>query len=353
MNKYFRSILPLFLLLIVNTLSASRVSWEYRILSHDIEHEIYFYHGNHLGSASWITERHGDPIQYIHYLPYGEILANQHTTYNERFKFTGKELDAESGYYYFGARYLLSELGNFISSDPLSDKYPEIQSYLYCNGNPIKYIDTNGLEWTDVDGNIIKDHSKIQAYIFYNPKDFKSQSFSKAIRYEIKYGRGTVALSSVITETEFAKDWQAMGGDNIREVSINHHGSNQAIHLDWQNDQYITSTGNGHTQSMSADAMNVSDLGAPKGNISNATLFLNTCHSNSTGSWLGNIRIGNWRIPGTSATLVGSKETIMQSFQKNFNFNSIRGTSAGVSYDRYLQPEPQFFFQSWTYFNRY
>lgn len=145
---------------------------------------------------------------------------------------------------------------------------------------------------------------------------------------------------------------KAMGGDNIQEVIINHHGSNQAIHLDWQNKEYITSIGNGMTRS-GFSAMNVSDLGTPNGNISNATLFLNTCHSNSTGSWLGNIRIGNHRIPGTSATLVGSKETIMQSFRNNFNFNSIRGTSAGVSYDRYLQPEPQFFFQSWTYFNRH
>ena len=94
-------------------------------------------------------------------------------------------------------------------------------------------------------------------------------------------------------------------------------------------------------------------LGSPMGNISYATLFLNTCHSNSTGSRLGNIRIGNRRIPGTSATLVGSKETIMQSFRNNFNFNSIRGTSAGFSYARYLQSEPQFFFQSWTYFNKH
>ena len=145
---------------------------------------------------------------------------------------------------------------------------------------------------------------------------------------------------------------KAMGGDNIQEVIINHHGSNQAIHLDWQNKQYITSTGNGTTQS-GISAMNVSELGTPQGNICYATLFLNTCHSNNAGSWLGNIRIFGRRILGTSATLVGSKETLMQSFQKNFNFNSIRGTSAGVSYDRYLQPEPQFFFQSWTYFNRH
>ena len=85
------------------------------------------------------------PIQYIHYLPYGEILANQRASgYDERFKFTTKELDAESGYYYFGARYLMSELGYFLSTDPLTDKTPEISSYLYCNGNPIRFVDPDG-----------------------------------------------------------------------------------------------------------------------------------------------------------------------------------------------------------------
>ena len=82
--------------------------------------------------------------------------------------------------------------------------------------------------------------------------------------------------------------------------------------------------------------MNVTDLGTPLGNIQNATLYLNTCHSNSSGSWLGNIRFGDKRIPGTSATLVGSKETLMQSFFNNYNFKNVRGTGAGVSYNRCL-----------------
>ena len=48
--------------------------------------------------------------------------------------------------------------------------------------------------------------------------------------------------------------------------------------------------------------------------------------------------------------LVGTKETLMQSFRNTFNFHTIRGTSAGVSYNRKtLRPEPQFFFQSWVY----
>ena len=78
-------------------------------------------------------------------LPYGQLLTNQTPYgYDERFKFTTKELDAESGYYYFGARYLMSELGDFISTDPLLDQYPKLQPYLYCNGNPLKYIDPDG-----------------------------------------------------------------------------------------------------------------------------------------------------------------------------------------------------------------
>jgi len=54
----------------------------------------------------------GTPIQYIHYAPCGELIENQHAaSYDERYKFTGEERDAETGYDYFGARYYLSLLG--------------------------------------------------------------------------------------------------------------------------------------------------------------------------------------------------------------------------------------------------
>ena len=48
-----------------------------------------------------------------------------------------------------------------------------------------------------------------------------------------------------------------------------------------------------------------------------------------------------------------SKETFMQSFFNNYNFKKVRGTAAGVSYNRITrEPEPQFFFQRWTIFER-
>ena len=56
------------------------------------EKEKFFYHGDHLGYANWITDYTGAPIQYIHYAPYGELIDNQQATqYDERYKFTGKE----------------------------------------------------------------------------------------------------------------------------------------------------------------------------------------------------------------------------------------------------------------------
>ena len=63
----------------------------------------------------------------------------------ERFTFTGKERDSETGFSYFGARYYDSDiLTAWLSVDPLSDKYPGLSPYNYCALNPIRIIDPNG-----------------------------------------------------------------------------------------------------------------------------------------------------------------------------------------------------------------
>ena len=111
--------------------------------------DAYFYHGDHLGSASWITDDYGVPVQHLQYLPFGEPFVSQHSTippiYTERFMFTGKERDTETGYSYFGARYYDSDLsGLFLSVDPMADKYPSISPYAYCAWNPINLTDPTG-----------------------------------------------------------------------------------------------------------------------------------------------------------------------------------------------------------------
>ena len=116
--------------------------------------------GNHLGSASWITDNGGIAIQHLQYLPYGEPFVDKRMSgYNERFTFTGKERDEETGYGYFGARYMDYELTTmWLSVDPMSDKYPSISPYAYCAWNPVKHVDPDGREMNpvyDFDGNFL------------------------------------------------------------------------------------------------------------------------------------------------------------------------------------------------------
>ena len=112
----------------------------------NMDSAVYYYHGDHLGSASWITDSNGTPVQHLQYMPYGEPFVNERTTgYEERFTFTGKERDSETGYSYFGARFYDSDLmTGWLSVDPQSDKFPNISPYAYCNWNPVKLVDPNG-----------------------------------------------------------------------------------------------------------------------------------------------------------------------------------------------------------------
>ena len=110
--------------------------------------EVYYYHGDHLGSASWITDASGTAVQHLQYLPFGERFVDQRTSgYSERFTFTGKERDEETGFGYFGARYMDYELMTmWLSVDPMADKYLSISPYAYCAWNPVKLVDPDGRE---------------------------------------------------------------------------------------------------------------------------------------------------------------------------------------------------------------
>ena len=132
--------------------SNNLISTAQNIVAGNAEPDVYFYHSDHLGSASWITDGAGIPVQHLLYLPYGEPFVNQRVGgYNERFTFTGKERDEETGFGYFGARYMDHELMTmWLSVDPLSDKYPSISPYAYCAWNPIRLIDPDGMDIWDL-----------------------------------------------------------------------------------------------------------------------------------------------------------------------------------------------------------
>ena len=107
--------------------------------------ETFFYHSDHLGSTSYITDDKANITQYDAYLPYGELLVDEHSSSEDLpYKFNGKEMDEETGLYYYGARYINPMASIWYGVDPLAEKYKEIGSYVYCADNPINLFDPDG-----------------------------------------------------------------------------------------------------------------------------------------------------------------------------------------------------------------
>ena len=124
----------------------------------------FYYHPDHLGSSSYITNLNGEVVQHIEYVPFGEVFVEERNNiWNTPYLFNAKEFDEETGLYYYGARYYDPRLSLWISVDPLSifdphneENYIEgehnggvfnnnnLNSYSYCYQNPIILTDPNG-----------------------------------------------------------------------------------------------------------------------------------------------------------------------------------------------------------------
>ena len=83
---------------------------------------------------------------------YGEVFIEERNgTWNTPYLFNGKELDEETGLYYYGARYLNPTNGMWLSVDPLFEKYVGMSPYKYCNLNPMRFIDPLGMAEEETD----------------------------------------------------------------------------------------------------------------------------------------------------------------------------------------------------------
>ena len=105
----------------------------------------FYYHPDHLGSSSYITNLDGEVSQHIEYVPFGEVfIEERNNMWNTPYLFNAKELDEETDMYYYGARYYEPRLSLWMSTDPLKEKCPDISSYAYCHNSPTNLLDIDG-----------------------------------------------------------------------------------------------------------------------------------------------------------------------------------------------------------------
>jgi len=99
------------------------------------ETNVTYYHSDHLGSTSAVTNKVGEVVEKQVNLPFGELISG-----SEKYGFTSKELD-ETELMYFGARYYLPGIGKFITPDAAKDG---MNWYSYAVNNPLKFVDPTG-----------------------------------------------------------------------------------------------------------------------------------------------------------------------------------------------------------------
>ena len=105
-------------------------------------------HHDQVNSVVALSDHNGQTVQNHSYGPFGEALASTGTSPNTM-KYTGREQDAESGLYYYRARYYDPELGRFISEDPIAFQ-GGINFYAYVGNNPLSSNDPMGLKGTSI-----------------------------------------------------------------------------------------------------------------------------------------------------------------------------------------------------------
>jgi RHS repeat-associated protein len=108
---------------------------------------IRYYHQDHLGSSSVITDASGALLEETASYPFGHPRNEyEPRQIQEPYQFTQKERDRESGLHYFGKRFYNSAIGKWLSTDPLAEKGGSLNLYGYANENPLKYVDPDGGE---------------------------------------------------------------------------------------------------------------------------------------------------------------------------------------------------------------
>ena len=81
----------------------------------------------------------------MEYIPYGEAFVEERNSqFSTNFLFNAKELDNETGLYYYGARYLDPTGAMWLSVDPMWEEYAGMSPYNYCAGNPVVMVDPDG-----------------------------------------------------------------------------------------------------------------------------------------------------------------------------------------------------------------
>src|SRR5690554_6675509 len=107
----------------------------------------HYFLKDHQGNNRVVINQSGTVEQVNHYYPFGGLFGEGMQDSNQPYKYNGKEFDNLLGLnmYDYGARHYDPYTGEWITIDPLAEKYYSISPYVYVANNPVRFIDPDGM----------------------------------------------------------------------------------------------------------------------------------------------------------------------------------------------------------------
>jgi RHS repeat-associated protein len=151
------------------------------------------------------------------------FIEERNNQWNTPYLFNAKELDEETGLYYYGARYYDPRVSIWLSTDPLAEKSIDKTSYHFCSNNPLSRIDSNGLY--DIENVKKGKESEVKTVAVFGKQTIKDD---KVIRNDYKAakkaGVGILLVDDVNDFADGMAELTKMGIDPS-VYAINSHGA--------------------------------------------------------------------------------------------------------------------------------
>ncbi len=117
-----------------------------QVLAEESGNQVHWFLIDNQGTVKDVVDNTGTVINHINYDSFGRVL-NQTSPIDLRFAYTGRELDGETGQYYYRARYYDAVVGKFISEDPISFNAGDTNISRYVFNSPTNFTDPSGLQF--------------------------------------------------------------------------------------------------------------------------------------------------------------------------------------------------------------
>jgi RHS repeat-associated protein len=111
---------------------------------------VAWYLQDRLNTVRDLADNTGAIINHIDYDAFGAVIAESAPSVGDRFKFTGRELDAATGLQFNRARYYDAAVGRWTQEDPIGFKAGDANLYRYVGNGTTNAIDPLGLFWIGV-----------------------------------------------------------------------------------------------------------------------------------------------------------------------------------------------------------